>query len=241
MNPLDPVERLHWLLALACNASVKPAALRVAVALANRQNCATGQLNPGASRLSEDTSLEVRSVRRAIKELEALGAVGINHSTGGKSSDTNRYMLIPVTEWSPLTPESPLTGESVTPDSEVTGPLTSESPKQGKEQGKEQEKRKRKRSTPDEHPLFDRWYSRYPLKKSKGSAVKAFNKLDPDVALVDMMISALERQIVERAAKRERDEWIPEWRYPATWLNAQAWLDEPEKGEQGSDYNSGAL
>jgi hypothetical protein len=60
---------------------------------------------------------------------------------------------------------------------------------------------KARRGANAEHPRFAEWYSAYPLHKSRGAAVKAFNN-DP--------------QVLRGFAK-----------YPATWLNQDCWLDEP--------------
>lgn len=103
---------------------------------------------------------------------------------------------------------------------------------------------KKKRTCADEHPLFDRWYQKYPEKKSRGQARKAFSELDPDERLVSEMIEAIDRQKAERAAKVDRGDWVPDWKHPATWLNAQAWLDESDPAEGSdsrADYAAGAI
>lgn len=67
---------------------------------------------------------------------------------------------------------------------------------------------------------FDKFYNHYPRKTNKQAAVKAFNKLNPDNALLEVMIVALEQQKLS-------DQWqrgvIP---HPATWLNGKRWTDE---------------
>lgn len=67
---------------------------------------------------------------------------------------------------------------------------------------------------------FDRFYQPYPRKTNKQAAVKAFNKLNPDDALLEVMLAALEQQKLS-------DQWqrkiIP---HPATWLNGRRWTDE---------------
>ena len=47
---------------------------------------------------------------------------------------------------------------------------------------------------PEQEKLFARWYAHYPNKKSRADALKAFSVLDPDDALVERMIEALENQ-----------------------------------------------
>lgn len=67
---------------------------------------------------------------------------------------------------------------------------------------------------------FERFYAAYPLKKSRGTAEKAFGRLKPDDALLAQMLAALD---VRKASGTWVDpKFIP---YPASWLNAQGWLD----------------
>lgn len=82
----------------------------------------------------------------------------------------------------------------------------------------------------EEHEqLFEAWYRSYPRKVARGQAMKAFFKLNPDADLVDRMIAALEAQKAARERKQAAGEWTPPWKHPATWLNAEAWLDEIEE------------
>lgn len=67
---------------------------------------------------------------------------------------------------------------------------------------------------------FERFYAAYPLKKSRGTAEKAFGKLRPDEDLLSELLSGLEKR---RASGTWLDpKFIP---YPASWLNAKGWLD----------------
>ena len=67
---------------------------------------------------------------------------------------------------------------------------------------------------------FDRFWFHYPRKQGKADARKAFKKLKPDDALVDNMISA-----VQRAAKSrqwQEAQYIP---LPGTWIRGERWED----------------
>ena len=70
---------------------------------------------------------------------------------------------------------------------------------------------------------FDRFWSAYPKRKSKGQAEKVWARLRPDTSTVGAILASVE------AGKRHPD-WIKDdGRYiphPATWLNAKGWLDE---------------
>ena len=82
-----------------------------------------------------------------------------------------------------------------------------------------------------EHSSFDKWYSNYPIKKSRGVAEKAFNKINPDEDLLSQMINAIEKQKVHHSNLQELNIFAPEWKYPATWLNGECWLDEIDVSE----------
>jgi phage replication O-like protein O len=67
---------------------------------------------------------------------------------------------------------------------------------------------------------FERFYDAYPLKKSRGTAEKAFAKIRPDEELLGQMLAGLERR---RASGTWLDpKYVP---YPASWLNGKGWLD----------------
>lgn len=74
--------------------------------------------------------------------------------------------------------------------------------------------------TADLQDRFERFYAAYPLKKSRGTAEKAFAKLRPDEQLLREMLAGLEKR---RASGTWLDpKFIP---YPASWLNAKGWAD----------------
>lgn len=70
---------------------------------------------------------------------------------------------------------------------------------------------------------FDRFWTAYPRKKSKGSAEKAWLKIKPDEQLSGAILAAVERAKTSADWQREGGQFIP---YPATWLNAKGWEDD---------------
>src|ERR1035437_1590373 len=72
---------------------------------------------------------------------------------------------------------------------------------------------------------FAVFWSRYPNKKGKGDARKAFG---PNAHLIAKMLEAIEGQIEDREAKRIAKRFVPEWKHPGTWLRAECWEDEDE-------------
>lgn len=76
---------------------------------------------------------------------------------------------------------------------------------------------------------FESFWNLYPRKKAKGQAYKAWQKLNPDSALQAAFSLAIESQKQERASLAKAGQFVPEWKYPGTWLNGKCWLDEPVK------------
>lgn len=91
-------------------------------------------------------------------------------------------------------------------------------------------------SNTDILPLFDRFWGAYPRKVSKADAKKAFAKLNPDAALVDSMVQALDWQKRLPEWTKDGGGYIP---YPATWLNARRWEDEPSSAVKEAEKPKG--
>jgi 5-methylcytosine-specific restriction endonuclease McrA len=73
---------------------------------------------------------------------------------------------------------------------------------------------------------FDVFWKLYPRKKSKGDAKRAWSKLKPNEPLQDRILRALERAKTSDDWTKDAGKYIP---YPASWLNAEGWEDEPTK------------
>lgn len=88
---------------------------------------------------------------------------------------------------------------------------------------------------------FDEWYGDYPEKKARGAAERAWRKLKPDPELRAQIMAALAAQKRHRADARAAGEFVPNWAYPATWLNQQRWLDETKARPAASAPRPGAV
>lgn len=75
---------------------------------------------------------------------------------------------------------------------------------------------------------FERFYSAYPKKKSKGRAFKWFKTHKPSSELVDTMIESLNQQKSTLDWQKENGRYIP---YPASWLNSCGWENEIDQQE----------
>lgn len=73
--------------------------------------------------------------------------------------------------------------------------------------------------------LFAKFWSAYPKKKAKQNAAKAWEKADVTVELFGTIMRALDQDKRSDQWTRDNGRYIP---YPATWLNAKRWEDEPD-------------
>lgn len=73
---------------------------------------------------------------------------------------------------------------------------------------------------------FEKFWLFYPEKKSRQLAWKAFELLNPDNALFNKMLEALQAQLKNHEAKQANGIWSPPWKYPANWLAQRCWEDE---------------
>ena len=83
---------------------------------------------------------------------------------------------------------------------------------------------KNKRNT-DEHlkEEFDRWYPVYPRRSARRAAFKAYKQARSRGATPETLLDGAKRYAAQRASQD------PQFtKMPATWLNGDCWLDEPE-------------
>jgi len=88
--------------------------------------------------------------------------------------------------------------------------------------------RKSPRSSPEYSESFLEFYSIYPRKEGKKEAFDAWRKLDLTNGLKEKIFKAISAQGKYRKVLAEKDQFVPEWPYPATWLNGRRWEDEIE-------------
>jgi len=223
---------LDWAFSL----KLKPSSAKfVLLAMADRVGEAL-RFFQSISTLIERTGLDRKTVINAVKVLQELGIITDTGDRVGRTKSITVYKL--------NVPSSPQNGtakqsqnrDNSTPKAVPFFPASSpafpskQSQKRDTDPNRTQSTPKKRRMRNDAHPLFELWYAAYPLKKSRAAASKAFSKLNPDESLVHAMIEAIDRQIGEREAKRRRDVFVPQWKHPATWLNGECWLDEPDAG-----------
>ena len=70
---------------------------------------------------------------------------------------------------------------------------------------------------------FDRWYSVYPRRRARRAAFKAYKQARSRDATAETLLEGAKRYAAQRTGHD------PQFtKYPATWLNGDCWLDEPE-------------
>lgn len=98
------------------------------------------------------------------------------------------------------------------------------SEREGEREQREREKETETPAVPAVPRGFEVFWMKYPRKKSKGQAEKAWAKIKPDELLCNRILDALERAKNSTDWTKDGGMYIP---YPASWLNAKGWEDEP--------------
>ena len=102
---------------------------------------------------------------------------------------------------------------------------------QSQEEGKSKPPKRKKATAKEDYDLegFNAFWAAYPKKAGKADALKAWNKLAPDVVLQEQMGKALEVQKQSQQWRKDGGQYIP---MPATWLNGKRWEDEVQTQTQ---------
>ena len=171
----------------------------------------------------------VETIKRTIKHLEDTGVVVSGNYNTMKIDKTKWYSIdyekLPTIEELSPTMRSICTdeGNNMTRRGDQVDPTLPETTT--------------KTTTKEEEPpyippkgglLFDEYFWQpYPRKRGKGHAEKAWAKLKPTKELAQRIADAIEQQKNWRACATG---FVPEWKDPATWLNAKGWEDEYTEG-----------
>jgi hypothetical protein len=78
-------------------------------------------------------------------------------------------------------------------------------------------------------PYFERWWTEYPRKVAKGTALKAFNRAIVTTSF-DLLMDSVKAYAI-RVANTEQQYIL----HAATWLNQERWHDEPEPARHNPD------
>ena len=149
-----------------------------------------------------ETGLSIQEIRTIIAFLKEAENITIK--------TTNKYSVITIINW-PI-----YQGEEVENNKQINKPLTTYKHINTK-------KEKHMRESDDGFASF---YESYPVRKGKQPALKAWSKLNPGEDLKRTILEAIKLQERQKSELKERNQFCPEWPYPATWLNQHRWEDE---------------
>ena len=161
-----------------------------------------GQFVFGRTKASKDLKINESSIYRLVKFLENSGNIEVKSN--------NKFSIITIINWGIYQ------GESTTSEQQMNNKRTTNEHKQECKALKNKEY----------SVSFLEFYSSYPLKKEKKKAYKRWQTLKKQNQLppIDIILSAITKQKLWR--KNANGGFRPEWKHPATWLNAGCWEDE---------------
>jgi Helix-turn-helix domain len=214
--------------------------LIVALTLADFANN-RGVAWPALSKIAEKSRLSVRSVCTVLGELERLGEIRRERSTGGATKRTMYFLALTTNDvqanyeaYSQLTMKH-VHGSTMkhvhtnceagfTPTvKRASHALNRHKPSLKKTGDKSPEPfLNRRRTEPEQGEDFDRFYNAYPRKVGKADALKAWKKLNPNPKLVAEIVAG-----VKRYADTVQDSEAKYIKHPGPWLNSRRWEDEP--------------
>jgi DNA-binding MarR family transcriptional regulator len=196
-----------------------PTELRVLIALLSFRNKDTTLCNPKRESVAERTGLSENQVSKATTGLERHGWLK-KDGKGGSGRSCHYVITVPELERFQNRNGSIL-GTKTVPESAPTI-----------EQTKEQTREREKSPPPPARPTkaeqatrFAEFWRAYPRKCSKADAERAFAKINPDESLQAEILRGLE-QAKTLDSRFELLRYTP---HPASWLNAQGWMDEHQQ------------
>lgn len=209
----------HWL-----TTAVSPRAVVVYVALGVFADNRTGKAWPSMAAIAEAAGCHEDVARKAIRELEDVGAVKVERTAGGVKH-TNRYVLDAMNRKHPRQNPRESTGRNPRESTRGTRPrelepvldLVGELQVGANTTARNEFGR-----------MFDLFWELAVRKAGKGEARKALEKA-VKVADVRTVIGPAWRQANEAWATWPDKTKVP---YPATWLNQERWDDDPVQPHQ---------
>lgn len=173
------------------------------------QEIKRGQFVTSLPSLSKQTCLSVQQVRTALDHLKSTGEI--------TDTSTSKYRVITVVKYDNYQDVNRQNNSQSTGNQQASNSQSTGNQQQYNNNNKNNNEKK------NNNELFDRFWSVYPRKVSKVSALKAFEKLKVDEELLNTMISAIEKQKKSDQWIRDNGQYIP---HPSTWLNQHRWEDE---------------
>jgi DNA-binding transcriptional regulator YhcF (GntR family) len=218
-------DRCRWEQEALANPRLTATQKNVLARLALHLNIKTGRCDPSVETLAKGAGVAERTVQTALSRAEALGI--IERAIGGGRARTTSYALVAPSKTvhgnAPFSETvhraAPFQLETVHPTAEkgapdIEKPCTAAHPNIENKRNNDYDVRLQQD--------FGQWYLIYPRKKSYRAALKAY-KQARSRATAGALLDGAKRYAAQRAGHD------PQFtKYPATWLNGDCWLDEPE-------------
>lgn len=187
-------------------------ALLVYAALSSRSGYR--EIYPSQETIAQESGLSDRTVRKMLKELESLGVLTRQrrHVAGSRRAPDG-YLLHPhgLPEESSASSDLPEAKAASTGNEQLVTPSYTD---------RESEIDICASAQPQSAHSFDEWWEIYPLKKDKGRARTAWKSALKKTS-AEVLLSAA-------VAYRDDPNRNPSFtKYPASWLNAEAWENGP--------------
>jgi hypothetical protein len=175
-----------------------------------------GQLSHSRRFMAMSLGWSVKRVRTFLNRLQAVGMIDLQ---------TDRLQtVITICDYDIYQGSCEDEGRQTGPQRARKGPEEEES-KEGNNKYSSHKAAKNPKGWPEDG--FGRWYSLYPRRKDRGAAEKAFVKARERGSIEFEDLLAATSRYVE-STKDKESKFI---KHPATWLNADSYLDEPDKPE----------
>ena len=200
----------HWV----TNSDVSDRALRLYSVLAKFADAETGQAFPGRTRLSKELRCSLKSVDRAVAELESIGAIRKTQRVKDGYYQSSLYTVVRIDPGSGKS--RPRVTDDATPCQDGRDPV---SPVTHRTITTELEPKELEPLNNIE-TQFRQFWSIYPVKQDKPAAKRAFEKA----------LKRANAETILAAAEQFRNDPNREpayTKYPATWLNADGWENGP--------------
>ena len=217
-------DRFRWEQDVLANPQLTAAQKIVLTRLALHLNIKTGRCDPSVKTLATGAGMAERTVQATLSRAETLGI--IKRAIGGGRTRTTSYTLV-----SPAK-----TVHNAAPFSETVhdeAPFEMETVHASVEKGAADSEKpctavhpniKNKRNTDERlKEEFDRWYPVYPRRSARRAAFKSYKQARSRGTTPETLLHGAKRYAAQRAGQD------PQFtKMPATWLNGDCWLDEPE-------------
>ncbi len=171
-----------------------------------------GQLMTGRKKLSELSGISESQIERILKYLENEQQI--------TQIKTTKFRIITIVNWEKYQGSD---GDDTTSEQQKDSNGTTEGQQKDTYKNDKNDKNDKKSKYSQD---FEKFWESYPKRKSKGQALKTWDKLQKEKVLPELsvLLSAVAAAKAGQDWQRDGGQYIP---YPSTWLNASGWLDEP--------------